>query len=276
MEEYNFGDYLMNPSQIRIALDSLDKKCEELEFFELFELFQNTLGIKNNEGFPITAIHLAGPICRARLNDEFFNNAENVKQIGTRTEKITQGRANPSNIPIFYGANSKKTAAFEVLQDRPPGDYHVTIGCWESDSELRVVNFVDGSDADFSKIPFVHSLPKKYLEVWPELPRESASLIIDYFNLKFKMPKQPGLYNVTNVLAAFCYSLKDLDGIGYGATSSNFEGYNIALKDYSKLRCMTVEKWFIRKQEENKFEYYRLSTGIIQSDGSISWPINYF
>jgi hypothetical protein len=65
-------------------------------------------------------------------------------------------------------------------------------------------------------------------------------MIIDFFNTKFKMPKQAGLYNITNVLAAFCYSLQDLDGIGYAAISNKFEGFNIAIKNPSKLKCVEV------------------------------------
>lgn len=269
--DQKFADYLMNPVQIQVALDLLEEKSEELDFWDLRQLFETSLGIKPYDEFPIIRIHLSGMICRARINDYTFVEADSIDQIGINNKNIVQGRANTADIPIFYGSNSKKTAAFEVLQDSPPGDYYITIGCWKSDSELHLVNFVDGADTDFSNIPFVHSLPKEYLKDWPEAPRKSAALLINFFNSKFKSPKQPGLFNVTNVIAAFCYSLLELDGLGYAAISTNYDGFNIAVRDPSKLKCVEVERWLFRKYEEYRFDAKCLKKGNIHTDGTIKW-----
>lgn len=271
MEEIIIPDYLQNPAQILIALDLLEKKSSELPFLELYTLFEDALRIKSGDGLPITAVHLAGPTCRARLHDNKFNQADNVRLIGVKLTEITQGRANPLSIPIFYGSNSKKTAAFEVLQDYGPGYYQITIGCWECQSELRLVNFVDGTDPDFKDISFVHSRPKEYLQSWDAIPRESATHLLDFFNSRFKMPKKPGFYNVTNVIAAFCFSLLDVDGIGYGAISSGFAGYNIALKNPSIIKCVTVEEWSITKFYNNQINGVCTKVGAIDDAGNITW-----
>lgn len=265
------AEYLKNPVQIRKALKLLDEQCQELEFQELFKSFEKELGIKYGEGFPVTIIWIGGSICRARINSPSFELATKVEQIGIKLKEISQGRANPLQHAIFYGANNKSTAAYEVLHEEPNDDYVVTIGCWSPENELKIVNLIDGEDQDFDKISFAHSLPKKYLEGWPELPRKSALLMLDYFKGKFKMPHYPGLYNITNVIAAMCYSLQDVDGIGYAAVSNKFEGFNIAIKDVSKLTCNTVERWLIRKHDQNKHEHKFLQSGIIDDNGDIRW-----
>lgn len=271
MEDIELGRYLLNPIQIQKALNLLDEQCLKLDFPSLFLSFEKNLGIQKGEGFPITAIWIGGMICRARLNSSDFKFATSIKQIGAKTDDILQGRANSANYPIFYGANNKKTAAFEVLQEKSPGNYIVTIGCWSSKEELHIANLVDGSDPDFKNLPFAHSLPKKYLEDWQELPRTSAILLIDYFRKKFKMPYTPGLYNITNVIAAIYFSLQNIDGIGYAAVSDKFEGFNIAIKELTKLECISVERWQVVKIDEYNYTHQLLETGDIEMDGNIIW-----
>lgn len=270
-EEIKFGDYLMNPSQVQTALNLLEENCHQLTFEELFFRFEKALGIQHNEGLPITAIWIEGSICRARMNTPSFEFATHTDQIGANPGNIAPGRANPTKISIFYGANNKKTAAFEVLQQEPPGIYDVTIGCWESENGVRVVNLIDGADPDFSKIKFAHSLPKEYLRDWPEAPKQSAVLLLDFFREKFKATYSPGLYNITNVIAGFCYSLRDIDGVGYAAVSDNFEGFNIALKQPAILKCKTVEVWRIEKVNMEFHRYHLLKQGNIDAEGNISW-----
>jgi hypothetical protein len=131
MEEIKIGDYLLNPERIQAAIDALEGKCNELGFMELHDMFIEALGIQTGDGFPITGVVLGGTFCRARLNDSTFDYARSVTEIGARLKDVTQGRANPRHIPVFYAANNKQTATFEVLQNEPPGKYIVTIGCWE-------------------------------------------------------------------------------------------------------------------------------------------------
>lgn len=271
MEEIQFGSYLMNPKQVQIALNLLDENSHELNIEELYDNFQNAIGIQPGDGFPITAGVIDGMICRARVNGPDFERATSVSQIGAKSENILQGRANPDNMSIFYGANNKSTAAFEVLQGKDSGLYCVTIGCWASEKGLRLVNLVDGKDTDFSKLSFAHSMPNDYVNDWPELPRKSALLLIDYFRERFKMPESSGLYRITNVIAGICYSLQNIDGIGYASISDKFEGYNIAIPDPSKLKCVEVERWLIKKINDNEFQYRWLEEGILEDDGVIQW-----
>lgn len=271
MENNMLGEYLKNPNQVQIALDLLDRKCLELSVEDLFSTFVNTIGIQSGDGFPITAIHLGGLFCRARLNTTDFALATSVSQIGAKPHNIVQGRANPDNVCVFYAANNKKTAAMEVLQGVAPGIYDVTIGCWNSEVDLRVVNLIDGSDPDFINLPFAHSMPKSYVEDWPELPKKSALLILDYFKDKFKMLPFPGLYNITNVIAGICYNLQEIDGVGYAAISDKFGGFNIATTKHNKLKCIEVERWRILKFNDYDLSYKLIEKGSIDDHGVISW-----
>lgn len=261
----------MNTKQVELALYLLDQHCLNLNHEQLNAMFENVLGIKSGDGYPITAVVLDGPICRARVNDDNLPIANEIKEIGLKLKDIKQGRCNMENHPVFYGANRKLTAASEVLQRHLPGDYQVTIGLWTHPEGLRVVNLVDGEDDDFKEIGFVHSMPNKYLSNWPQLPRLSAITLIDYYKRKFKQAEQPGLYNITNVLSRTCYCLEDVDGIGYASTSDQFKGYNVAIHNYSKLKCETVERWFIRKHNQDNYSAKLLCTGIINKDLTISW-----
>lgn len=273
MESVIFPKYLMDPENVSSALNFLDKECNAHTFEDLFRLFETKLGIDSGEGFPITGVTIDGLICRARKNDPSFPVANFISEIGVNPVSNTQGRANAQGYQIFYGANCKKTAAFEILQDEPIGAYEVTIGCWSSEAGLRLVNFVDGADPAFSKIPFAHSKPIEYLASWPEKPKESATLIIEYFKDRFKAKCYQGLYNITNILSGICFSLVDVDGIGYGATSDEFEGYNIAVRNFQKLKCVEVERWSVYKTAEGDFAGDKLKTGKVSDDGNISWDI---
>lgn len=263
--------YLMKPSQVRIALNCLDQECNSHSFGDLYKLFTSKLGILNGDGFPITAVEIEGFACRARLNDNNFQSARSVEEIGINLNSFSQGRAHASGYRVFYSANRKRTAACEVLQNFDLGEYEVTIGCWSSNRPLRVANLVDGADPDFNKIPFVHSRPVDYLSTWPEIPKQSAIILLDYFKSRFKSNYYEGLYNITNVIARICFSLEDVDGIGYGAVSDNFDGYNIALSRYEHLKCTEVERWLINKLSDNVYKFRLLSTGSISEDGRISW-----
>jgi len=272
MEEINFGKYLSNPKSVEIALNLLDKESLELDFYDLFRSFEKNLAIENGDGFPITGVVLGGRICRARLNTDDFKIATSISQIGAKNSNISQGRANPNNISVFYGTNNKKTATMEILQSERIGHHIVTIGCWESNTDLRVANLIDGSDPDFKDLIFAHSMPKEYVKGWPDPQRLSAMLLIDYFREKFKQSPNPGLYNITNVIAAICYSLQEIDGIGYAAISDKFGGFNIAIPNPSNLKCVEVERWFINKINNEEFEYMLMAKGSIAKDGKISWP----
>jgi hypothetical protein len=266
-----FGEYLKNPDQVQIALNFLDEKCLELSVQELFGDFENTIGLQSGDRFPITPVVLGGLFCRARLNTLDFEVATSVSQIGAKPYNALQGRANPDNMCVFYAANNKSTAAMEVLQGQCPGLYDVTIGCWESDQGLRVANLIDGSDPDFTNLSFAHSMPKDYVKDWPELPQKSVLLILDYFKNKFKMLPVPGLYNITNVIAGICYSLQDIDGIGYAAISNNFSGFNLAISKPEKLECVEVERWRILKVNDYDLQYKLLEKGSIDTNGVIKW-----
>jgi|GEM_PF-2126672 len=271
MEKIIFSKHLTDPQNIENALARLDQDCLELDFNMLYSNFENNLGIEGGDAFPITAVHLGGLFCRARLNSKDFIKATSISQIGAKSSNICQGRANPNNIAVFYGTNNKKTATMEILQGERAGHHIVTIGCWKSQNELRIANLIDGSDPDFKDLSFAHSMPKEYLKEWPEPQQGSALLLIDYFREKFKKSQYPGLYNITNVIAAICYSLQGVDGIGYAAISDKFGGFNVAISDPSLLKCVEVERWFINKINNDEFEYILMEKGRIFDDGSISW-----
>jgi hypothetical protein len=273
MEKLRFPNYLSNPLQVRQAVKFLDENCLNPDFLFLFRGFEKALGIKSGEGFPITRAYLSGHICRARVNNDpsEFVVAENVSQISTNLKPISPGRANPLDLPVFYAANNKETACFEVLQEKDSGLYKLTIGCWKSPRELCVANLLDGSDPDLSSLSFAHSMPRKYSEKWPEMERQSTLILSDYFREKFKMVQYNGLYMITNVIAGVCYSLGGVDGIGYASVSNKYKGYNIALKDYSMLTCDSVEEWLVNKISDDTLENRLLRTGSVEPDGRIIW-----
>lgn len=274
MDETIFSEYLKHPTQIKKALELLEQQCEELEFFPLLEAFDNALGIKPGDGFPITRAFISDQLCRARINNTTdFKAAEKLNQINVKLKDISQGRANPLGIPIFYASNSRDTACFEVLQNEEPGIYKITIGIWKSPRELILANLLDGSDPDLSEIKFAHSMPKKYVTGWPEPEKESTLMLHNYFREKFKIPRQPGLYNLTNVIAEICYSLKDVDGIGYASVSNLYKGYNIALKNYSMIECDSVEEWLINKVNSETLDYRSLRKGFVNMNGTITWDV---
>lgn len=273
MEELIYPEYLLYPIQVKKAVEFLDENCQNLEFPLLFEGFIQALGIKTGEGFPITRAYLSGQFCRARINNDpqDFIVAENIRDIGPNPNSTCQGRANPGGLSIFYAANNIETASFEVLQEKDLGLYKVTIGCWSSPRELCVANLLDGSDTDLTNLSFAHSLPQNYLKEWPYTQRESAFILLNYFRKKFKMVRYNGLYLITNIISRLCYSLDGIDGVGYPSVSNEFNGYNIALKDFSMLTCDSVEEWFINKVSVNTLEHHLIRKGSIEPDGSILW-----
>lgn len=273
MEKLQLPQYLRSPSQVQKAIKLLDERCSEPDVFKLFTLFSDDLNVKPGETVPITRAFLGGKFCRARINNDpaDFVVATKVSDIGPRLHGIKQGRANPSNFPVFYASNRKETASFEVLQEKVPGIYKITIGCWISPRELCVANLLDGLDPDLSHLPFAHSMPRDYLKEWPETEGKSALILLDYFREKFKMPYYDGLYNITNVIAGMCYSLAGFDGIGYASVSNQFKGYNIALNDYSMLTCESVEEWEINKISSDTLEHKLLRKGSVKAEGTIIW-----
>lgn len=272
METLILGNYLRNPSQIEIAISNLEKNCEiDMTFEERFSQFETDLQILNGDGLPITGVVLTGPIARARVHDERWVAAKNISEIGINLHS-NQGRAHSKGYNIFYGANSLETAAYEVLQHKSTGEYEITIGQWVNPQPVRIVNFVDGADKAFSKIPFVHSRHKEYLTEWPEVEKKSAILLIDYFKNKFMEPSSSKLYNITNVLGGMCFSLQELDGIGYGSTSNNFLGFNIALREYKQLKCTIVQRYRIIKAKNTIIAYQKIMDGVIDETGKIRWP----
>lgn len=275
MEVKKFFEYLENPDQVQIALNLLNEKYLDLEYEELFTAFVNTLGLKAGDGFPVTRIFLGGLLCRARLNTKHFEIATLVSEIGAKSIDVGQGRANPVGKSVFYAANNIKTAVCEVLQVEPPGNYIVTTGCWNSEKDLCVANFIDGSDTDFRNLSFAHSMPESYLTNWPDLPRKSALLLKNYTKEKFKTTFFYGLYNITSVIASICYSLNEIDGIGYAAISDKFAGFNVAISDPSKLNCVEAERWLVHKANSEIFEIRSIEKGNIESDGSITWKLTH-
>ncbi|WP_231492198.1 RES domain-containing protein [Pedobacter sp. Leaf170] len=271
MIEEIFPPYLHNPEQVQAAFDLLDARCSDEDVKQLYFAFEKYLGIKPKDGYPITRAFTTGQFVRARLNDGNFLAAKSVNEIGVNLNKISQGRANPDSIPIFYSANRRLTAMREILQHQQSGVYEMTIGIWFNPVELCMVNLVDNSDEDFKDLSFVHSNPNLYVKDWPDGPRQSAILLNDYFRKKMKAKQAPGLFNITNVLSVICYSLHDVDGIGYGAVSDSFRGYNMAIKNYQRLTCKEVERWKIQKFDDDNYSEQLLCTGKISAEGTITW-----
>lgn len=270
MENTVIPDYLYHPTEIQRAIINLERNSH-LSLVKRYNSFNNDLGIQLGDGFPVTYIYVWDNIFRARINRERFTQAKAVDEIGTNFENFSEGRCNPPEFPVFYGSSSESTAAFEVLQEKAPGIYIVTIGCWSSHNEKRCVNLIDGSDLDFNELQFAHSMLKEYLKIWPTEPRISVQLLTDYAVEKFKSKNHPGLYSITNVLSGIFYSLYGVDGIAYAAVSNKFKGFNIALKASNDLKCKSVQKWLVEKVDNNTHHHKLLEIGTIKSDGSIKW-----
>ncbi|MGY3053170.1 hypothetical protein ACVWYG_001368 [Pedobacter sp. UYEF25] len=134
-----------------------------------------------------------------------------------------------------------------------------------------MANFVDGSDTDFKNLPFAHRMPESYLTNWPDLRRKSALLLKNYIKDKFKSTFFNGLYNITSVRTSICYSLKEIDGIGYAAISDKFPGFNVAISDLSKLNCVKAERWLVYKANSEIVEIKIIDKGNIKVDGNIIW-----
>ncbi|MDY0903325.1 RES family NAD+ phosphorylase [Pedobacter sp. CFBP9032] len=271
MNGISFPSYLQDPDQVQKALNLLDNECLNKEIKQLFFAFEKCLGIKAGDTYPITRAFTKGQLVRARLNDSSFKHASHIEQIGVNLNRISQGRANPDSIPIFYAANRRMTAAYEILQHQPPGVYEITIGVWDSKDDLCLVNLVNKSDEDFKDLSLVHSKPDEYVKDWPDAPRKSSLLLLDYFANKMKAKQAPGLFNITNVLSIICYSLQHVDGIGYGAVSDKFQGYNVAIKNYQKLNCKVVERWKIQKLSKDDYINEFMSEGKVNDCGNIIW-----
>lgn len=273
MENLLLPEYLSKPSAVKAALAYLDRNRNHDKFEELFRGFVAELGIQAGDSLPVTTVVATGEICRARVNDENFpiSAVNKISEIGMNPNRSAQGRANALNYAIFYGANCKQTAAYEVLQKREPGQYIVTIGCWKDDDETRIINLVDDDDTDFKDVPFMHSHPKRYLDDWPPIPKTSALMIFEFFKDRFKSRHYRGLYNITNVIAAMFFSLQDIDGIAYGAVSHRFKGINFALKNPTKLKCVTAERWLVTKTDFDVLDHVKLQIAAIRDDGMIYW-----
>jgi hypothetical protein len=215
-------------------------------------------------------------ICRARVNDESFPIANKVSDIGAKIMGVKMGRANLEGYPIFYGANSKHTAACEILQRAEIGVHQITVGCWEYEDGLWLVNMVDGADNELAHIDFVGSKMEDLLKTWKELPKQSAMLLFNYFKNKFKQRDTAGVYAATNILARIAYCLEGVDGICYGSISNSFHGLNVAVKNFNKLKCRSVERWLILKDVDDEYKFQLLQKGKVLQDGNIQWRQDIF
>ncbi len=273
MNYKDLPSYLWNPDGVQKALTLLENQDTQNTFEKSFFIFQNNLKLKSGEVFPITRVKVENnsKICRARLHNPTFSFAKNIGDIGVKLSGQNQGRANAGDYRIFYGSNNEQTAFSEILYAEANGVYDVTMGYWSPTKSLWLANLVDGLDPDSKALTFAHSMPEQYLSDWPEIPRRSAMILINYFAKKFKQPQQPGLFEITKIISGIYLSLSDVDGIGYGSVSSGFAGYNLAIKNFEKLKCVGVKKWRVEKMDNEILSSTIQLIGSINSNGDINW-----
>lgn len=154
-----------------------------------------------------------------------------------RTERATEGRANPKGIPCLYLASNRETALAEV---RPWVGSYVSVGQFKIVRELKVVNCT--TERKGFTFYFKEPSPKKREEaVWSDIDKAFSKPVTPTDDVADYVPSQ--------VLSEL-FKSKGFDGIGY--RSSLGDGYNIALFDINSAEIINC---FLYAVDGIKFDF---------------------
>lgn len=136
---------------------------------------------------------------------------------------IGPGRANVSHKPAFYSATSELTAAKEI---RPWIGALVSVGCFQTVRELRLVNLVDAYRGQ--RESFVFLTERLFQETTPERAEQAAwHFIGEAYSTPVTLDDDPKGYLPTQILAEL-FKSEGLDGIAY---RSSVEPYKTGCKE---------------------------------------------
>jgi hypothetical protein len=154
-----------------------------------------------------------------------------------RTERATEGRANPKGIPCLYLASNRETALAEV---RPWVGSYVSVGQFKIVRELKVVNCT--TERKGFTFYFKEPSPKKREEaVWSDIDKAFSKPVTPTDDVADYVPSQ--------VLSEL-FKSKGFDGIGY--RSSLGDEYNIALFDINSAEIINC---FLYAVDGIKFDF---------------------
>lgn len=198
---------------------------------------------------------------RARIGADWveFGNGDSdsypisPNQMGPPPKKdATAGRLNPERIPYLYLASKIDTAVAEV---RPLIKDKVTIGYFKVASDLRLIDTAHDNPKDSPSLFDEEWMWSKQNSGIRRRPNhsftkiEKEKIIWGNINATFSRPISPNdsslKYLPTQFLAEK-FKSKGYDGIAY-KSSLNEGGYNIALFDSQKVKCIRCHMYKIKK-----------------------------
>ena len=177
---------------------------------------------------------------RARISDcrGFSKDEMSAPPIGMSSE----GRANAKGITCLYLANDVETTLHEVRAGM--FDY-VSVGTFRLKRDITVVNLRSISNIS----PFVsgleyldHAINMQYLE---KLDSEMSKALRRSDSTLDYVPTQ---YIVDFIKSIECNGIQEYDGIEYKSTT-NPNGYNLAIFDPELFECISVDLYDIEKLE---------------------------
>lgn len=166
-------------------------------------------------------------------------------------DKTTAGRLNPERIPYLYLASTIDTAVAEV---RPLIKDEVSIGYFKVASDLRLLDTAHDNPCDLSSLLYEWITNEESFDIRKRpnhslTKTEKEKCIWGNINTTFSRPISPNdsslKYLPTQFLAEK-FKLKGYDGIAY-KSSLNEGGYNIALFDSQKVKCIRCHMYKIKK-----------------------------
>lgn len=183
-------------------------------------------------------------------------------------DKAAAGRINPERIPYLYLASTIDTAVAEV---RPWIKSEVTIGSFKIASDLRILDTSHDKPWHLSFLS-VWNMDEEYFGINKRpkhsfTPTEKEEYIWGDINTTFSRPISPNdsplKYLPTQFLSEKLKT-EGYDGIAY-RSSLNEDGYNIALFDPQKAKCIESHIYEIKKIT---YDYEELSyVGYTSDDG---------
>ena len=184
------------------------------------------------------------------------------------------GRSNSEGIPYLYRATAIETAVAEV---RPWIQSEVTIGFFKTASSLRIVDTSDDKPKNpLSLYEFVNE-GKESFDIRKKsnhryTPAEKEEYIWGDINSAFSKPISPNdsplKYLPTQFLSEKLKT-EGYDGVAY-RSSLNEKGYNIALFDSQKAKCIACRMYEIKKVTYNFAESGNAIH--LADDGKVLYP----
>jgi len=183
------------------------------------------------------------------------------------------GRLNPERIPYLYLASTINTAVAEV---RPWIKSEVTIGCFKIASDLRILDTSHDKPNDLPS-SYEWNMNEEGFDIRKRLnhsftPAEKEKCIWGGINTTFSKPISPNdsplKYLPTQFLSEKLKA-EGYDGIAY-RSSLNENGYNIALFDSQKAKCIKCHMCEIKKVT---YDYEESGNAIyLSNDGKNLYP----